>query len=62
MTYADNPVRLAKLLRNLAQALQDSGVDPSGTSDARNLIDDAQHAARELDPPRPRGSGKLTAI
>lgn len=50
MTYADDPARLAKLLRDLAQALESSGVDASGSSSARHLLDDAQQAARELDP------------
>jgi hypothetical protein len=62
MGYADDPVRLARLLRNLAGALRDQGVDPSGTSDARNLMDDAERAANELDPPKSRGSGRLVGF
>ncbi|MER5534733.1 hypothetical protein [Streptomyces mirabilis] len=50
MPYADDPKRLARLLRDLAKALEDSGVAPSGTSDARHLMDDAHRAANELDP------------
>ncbi|MFF3643411.1 hypothetical protein [Streptomyces sp. NPDC002564] len=50
MTYADNPKRLARLLRDLAQALEDAGVHPSGATEARHLMDDALRAARELDP------------
>jgi hypothetical protein len=50
MGYADDPKRLARLLRDLAQALEDSGVNPSGTGDARHLMDDARRAARQLDP------------
>lgn len=30
MPYADDPKRLARLLRNLAQALEDSGSAPWG--------------------------------
>ncbi|MEU6520490.1 hypothetical protein [Streptomyces sp. NPDC046978] len=63
MAYADDPIRLARLLRDLAQALQDIGVDASGSSAARHLMDDALHAAQELDPSdgRPR-SRKLIAF
>jgi hypothetical protein len=50
MTYADDPKRLARLLRNLADALQEAGVNPSGSSNARHLMDDARRAAREIDP------------
>jgi hypothetical protein len=35
MTYADDPKRLARLLRNLADALEEAGVNPSGSSNAR---------------------------
>ncbi|MGW3572447.1 hypothetical protein ACWDSL_52890 [Streptomyces sp. NPDC000941] len=63
MSYADDPKRLAWLLRNLADALEATGVDPSGTSDARNLMDDARRAARELDPPKPgKGKGRIIAF
>lgn len=50
MTYADDPQRLARLLRDLANALEESGVNPSGSSNSRHLMDDARSAARELDP------------
>lgn len=53
MTYADDPKRLARLLRNLADALVDSGVNPSGATTERHLVDDARRAARELDPRDP---------
>jgi hypothetical protein len=60
MPYADDPKRLARLLRDLAKALEDSGVDPSGASDARHLMDDALRAANELDPNRGKpGRGRL---
>ncbi|MFE4647717.1 hypothetical protein [Streptomyces sp. NPDC056707] len=51
MSYADEPERLARLLRNLASALEEAGVNPSGSSDARHLMDDARQAARELEGP-----------
>lgn len=51
MTYKDDPKRLARLLKNLADALEASGVDRSGSSSERHLLDDARAAARELDPP-----------
>lgn len=50
MTYADDPKRLARLLRDLADALEEAGVNPIGGSNARHLMDDARRAARELDP------------
>ncbi|CAM5250108.1 hypothetical protein SGLAM104S_01607 [Streptomyces glaucescens] len=50
MTYKDNPKRLARLLRDLAQALEDAGVNPVGATNERHLMDDARTAARELDP------------
>jgi sugar phosphate isomerase/epimerase len=59
MTYKDDPEKLAKLLRDLAAALKDAGVNPSGTSPARNLIDDAEAAARELAPRGTKGPGRL---
>ncbi|MFD4968918.1 hypothetical protein [Streptomyces sp. NPDC058424] len=63
MAYADDPTRLAKLLRDLAQALENSGVDPSGSSEARHLMDDARQAARELDPgDNRRRSSKLVGF
>jgi hypothetical protein len=62
MSYADDPVRLARLLRDLADALEKAGVNPSGTSDGRNLMDDARRAARELAPPKDKGPGRFTAF
>ncbi|MFF7362333.1 hypothetical protein [Streptomyces sp. NPDC008125] len=62
MPYANDPQRLARLLRDLAAALEASGVDPSGSSRERHLLDDARTAARELDPPKPRGPGRLHAL
>lgn len=63
MTYADNPQRLARLLRNLADALEEAGVNPSGSSSARHLMDDALVAARELEGPEgPRKRGRLVAF
>jgi hypothetical protein len=50
MTYADDPKRLARLLRDLADALEASGVNPSGATTERHLMDEALSAARELDP------------
>lgn len=50
MTYKDDPARLARLLRDLARALEEAGVNPSGSSNARHLMDDALRAAREIDP------------
>lgn len=61
MAYKDDPRRLARLLRNLADALEAAGVNPVGASPERHLMDDARAAARELDPPANRGPGKLTA-
>ncbi|MFJ4837146.1 hypothetical protein [Streptomyces sp. NPDC088746] len=54
MTYADDPQRLARLLRDLARALEDAGVNPSGSSSSRHLMDDARSAARELEGPDER--------
>ncbi|MFI6662505.1 hypothetical protein ACIBL8_44170 [Streptomyces sp. NPDC050523] len=54
MTYADDPKRLARLLRDLADALETMGVNPSGATSERHLMDDARSAARELDPPTGR--------
>lgn len=60
MTYADDPERLARLLNDLAAALEASGVNASGSSSERHLMDAARAAARELDPPKPRSRpGKL---
>ncbi|MFF9271120.1 hypothetical protein [Streptomyces rochei] len=50
MTYKDDPKRLARLLRDLADALEASGVNPSGATSERHLMDDARSAAREIDP------------
>ncbi|REF00734.1 hypothetical protein DFJ69_6310 [Thermomonospora umbrina] len=50
MTYADDSARLAGLLRDLVKALEEAGVDPSGPSTARHLMDNARAAARKLDP------------
>ena len=58
MSWADNPERLARLVPDLARALEASGVDKSGSSPERHLLDDARSAARELAPPKPRRSGK----
>lgn len=58
MSWADNPERLARLLSDLANALEMSGVDRSGSSPERHLLDDARSAARELAPPKRRRSGK----
>ncbi|MER7813826.1 hypothetical protein [Streptomyces sp. NPDC096153] len=63
MAYADNPARLARLLRDLADALEKAGVNPSGSSSDRHLMDDARKAARELDPPQEGGrSGRFHAF
>jgi len=59
MAYADDPTRLAQLLRALAGALEEAGVNPSGSTPARNLADDALAAARELDPEGSRKPGKV---
>ncbi|MFE7430286.1 hypothetical protein [Streptomyces sp. NPDC057545] len=60
MTYADDPQRLARLLRDLARALEEAGVNPSGSSNARHLMDDALTAARELEPEdRPKRSNRV---
>ncbi|MCT9010008.1 hypothetical protein [Streptomyces rhizosphaerihabitans] len=58
MSYADDPKRLARLLRDLAQALEDSGVNPVGASNERHMMDDALAAARELDPPEGQGRSR----
>lgn len=50
MPYAEDPKRLARLLRDLADALEATGVNPSGATNERHLMDDARSAARELDP------------
>lgn len=50
MTYAKDPKRLARLLRDLADALEATGVSPVGATSERHLMDDARSAARELDP------------
>ncbi|MFD5709511.1 hypothetical protein ACFWHW_03800 [Streptomyces pharetrae] len=63
MTYKDNPKRLARLLRDLAKALEDAGVNPSGSSNARHLMDDARRAAREIDPgDEPKRPGGFAAF
>lgn len=63
MTYKDNPARLARLLRDLADALESSGVSPVGASNERHLMDDARSAARELDPPdEGRRPGRLSGF
>lgn len=63
MSYADDPVRLARLLRDLADALYQAGVDPSGSSNERHLADDARRAACELDPgDAPRKPGKFVGF
>ncbi|MFG3017854.1 hypothetical protein ACGFZQ_04760 [Streptomyces sp. NPDC048254] len=49
MTYAEDPKRLARLLRDLADALEATGVNPIGATNERHLMDDARSAARELD-------------
>lgn len=43
------PAGLARLLRDLADAVEEAGTDPSGSTGARHLMDDARRAARELD-------------
>jgi hypothetical protein len=60
--FADDPARLARLLRDLADALEDAGVDPIGSSNARHLMDDAHQAAREIDPPERRRSGRVLGV
>jgi len=60
--YKDDPARLARLLRDLADALVASGVNPVGSSPERHLVDDAQQAARELDPPESGRSSRLRAF
>jgi hypothetical protein len=62
LSYADNLPRVARLLRDLADALEKAGVNPSGSSDARHLMDDARRAARELDPPKDKGPGRFAAF
>lgn len=63
MTYADDPRRLARLLRDLADALEATGVNPVGSSNERHLMDDARSAARELDPGTGReGRGRFAAF
>jgi hypothetical protein len=59
MTYADDKPRLARLLRDLAKALKGAGVNPSGSSNERHLMDDAIRAANELDPPKENRSRRL---
>ena len=59
MSYADDPGRLARLLRDLADALEDAGVNPSGSTSARHPMDDARRAAREIDPPKGQRSGRV---
>lgn len=62
MSYADDPAKLATLLRNLADALVDSGVDPSGSSEERHLIDQARTAANELAPARRPSKGRAAGF
>lgn len=50
MTYKNDPQRLARLLRDLADALEASGVSPVGATNERHLMDDARRAAAEIDP------------
>ncbi|NYE44783.1 hypothetical protein [Streptomyces fulvorobeus] len=38
-------------LRDLASALESAGVNASGSSSARHLMDDARKAARDLEGP-----------
>ncbi|MGW6459109.1 hypothetical protein ACWF94_24835 [Streptomyces sp. NPDC055078] len=54
MTYANDPAQLARLLNDLADALKAAGIDASGASHGKHLIDEAHKAACELDPPKPR--------
>lgn len=43
--------------------LEDAGVNPSGGSDSRHLMDDARSAARELgSPPGERKPGRFVAF
>ncbi|MFF1649105.1 hypothetical protein [Streptomyces sp. NPDC058240] len=63
MTYADDPQRLARLLRDLAPALEDAGVNLSGSSSSRHLMDDARQAARELEgPDDKKGPGRFAGF
>jgi hypothetical protein len=62
LSFAENPHRLARLLRDLADALEKAGVNPSGSSDARHLMDDARRAARELDPPQDKKPGRFAGF
>ncbi|MFE3860360.1 hypothetical protein ACFVQ9_25480 [Streptomyces goshikiensis] len=62
MTYADDPQRLARLLRDLADALEAAGVNPVGSSNERHLMDDARRAARELSPPAGKRGGGFAAF
>lgn len=62
MTYTDDPKRLARLLRDLARALEDAGVNPSGSSSSRHLMDDARGAARELDPPTAKRPSRVLRL
>lgn len=63
MTYKDDPKRLARLLRDLADALESAGVNASGATAEHHLMNDARTAARELDPRDPnRKPGRFWAF
>jgi truncated hemoglobin YjbI len=62
VSYADEPTRLARLLRDLADALEEAGVNPSGSSRAKHLMDDARRTAREIDPKERRKPGHLRSF
>ncbi|WP_159011759.1 hypothetical protein [Streptomyces sp. NRRL F-5123] len=62
MTYANDPERLARLLRDLADALEETGVNPVGTTRERHLMDDARAAARELHPPESGRTARFHAF
>ncbi|WP_127201726.1 hypothetical protein [Streptomyces sp. Z26] len=61
MRYADDPKRLASLLRELADALDRGGVSEEDSSAVQRLPREARDAAKELDPPTP-GGGKGRVI
>lgn len=61
MSYSDDRPQVARLLRELAQALEESG----STRDCRNvpqLVDDARRTADELDLPIKRRSSRLVTF
>ncbi|MGW2837337.1 hypothetical protein ACWCWD_06450 [Streptomyces sp. NPDC001493] len=63
MSYAADPQRLARLLRDLATGLVAAGTDPSGSSSIRLLAAEALTAARGLEEPPPlRKPGRLVCF